>query len=518
MTFDERAGTLTRDEIAALLASHEQLEARVTELTRQLDWFKQQLFGQKSERRPLGGNGRQLALGEALPAPPAPPPGITVAEHQRRRSSRSETAESEEPLRFDATVPVEEIRLPAPALDDDHELVSEKVTYRLAQKPASYVVLKYIRPVVKTKIDGTLSCPPAPVAVLGRSLADVSLLAGLVIDKFLYHLPLYRQHQRMEAAGIHLGRSTLTSLVHRTGDLLEPIYEALLASIRSGRVIAMDETPIKAGRDGPGKMKQGYFWPLYGDQAEVAFPFAPTRSHAVVRELLAGYQGVLLSDGYEAYQRFAEKQAEVVHAQCWSHTRRQFLTAEGVEPDLTETALTFIRQLYEQEALLRPKLLEREKRLEWRALHCKPIVAGFFEWLKGVLRDRILLPRNPFTEAAGYALAREKPLQVFLEDPDVPIDTNHLERQIRPISVGRKNWLFCWTEVGARYVGVFQSLLATCRLQGVDPYTYLVDVLQRVDSHPANDVAALTPRLWKDRFAAEPLRSAIDPPVYDAVR
>jgi hypothetical protein len=207
--------------------------------------------------------------------------------------------------------------------------------------------------------------------VLGRSLADVSLLAGLAIDKFLYHLPLYRQHQRMEAAGIHLGRSTLTSLVHRTGDLLEPIYEAVLASIRSGRVIAMDETPIKAGRDGPGKMKQGYFWPLYGDQAEVAFPFAPTRSHAVVRELLAGYQGVLLSDGYEAYQRFAEKRAEVVHAQCWSHTRRQFVQAEGVEPELTVTALEFIRRLYEQEALLRPKLLEREKRLEWRALHCK---------------------------------------------------------------------------------------------------------------------------------------------------
>jgi len=441
MTFDERAGTLKRDEIAALLASHEQLTTLCTELTarnaelaRQLEWFKQQLFGQKSERRLLGGKGRQLALGEALPAPPAPPPGITVAEHQRRRSSRSETTESEEPLRFDATVPVEEIRLPAPALDDDHELVSEKVTYRLAQKPASYVVLKYIRPVVKTKSDGTLSCPPAPPAVLGRSLADVSLLAGLVIDKFLYHLPLYRQHQRMEAAGIHLGRSTLTSLVHRTGDLLEPIAEALLASIRSGRVIAMDETPIKAGRDGPGKMKQGYFWPLYGDQAEVAFPFAPTRSHAVVRELLAGYQGVLLSDGYEAYQRFAEKRAEVVHAQCWSHTRRQFVQAEGVEPELTETALEFIRALYEQEALLRPKLLEREKRLEWRALHCQPIVADFFEWLKGVLRDRILLPRNPFTEAADYALAREKPLQVFLEDPDVPIDTNHLERQIRPIA------------------------------------------------------------------------------------
>lgn len=126
-------------------------------------------------------------------------------------------------------------------------------------------------------------------------------------------------------------------------------------------------------------------------------------------------------------------------------------------------------------------------------------------------------PRNPFTEAAGYALAREKELRVFLQYPDVPIDTNHLERQIRPIALGRKNWLFCRTEIGAKYVGIFQSLLVTCRLQGVDPYVYLVDVLQRVERHPARHVAMLTPRLWKEHFAAAPLRSPIDRAVKNAV-
>ena len=143
-------------------------------------------------------------------------------------------------------------------------------------------------------------------------------------------------------------------------------------------------------------------------------------------------------------------------------------------------------------------------------MHCKPIVDDFFEWLKIAVEGQFLLPSNPFTAAANYALERERALRVFLEYPDVPIDTNHIERQIRPIALGRKNWLFCWTEIGAHYVGVFQSLLATCRLQGVDPYTYLVDVLQRVETHPAGDVAALAPRLWKERFAADPLRSAID--------
>jgi transposase len=149
-------------------------------------------------------------------------------------------------------------------------------------------------------------------------------------------------------------------------------------------------------------------------------------------------------------------------------------------------------------------------------VHCKPIVDEFFEWLKRVIEERILLPRNPFTEAAGYALAREGPLRVFLEYPAVPVDTNHLEREIRPIAVSRENWMFCWTEIGAKYVGIFQSLLVTCRLQGVDPYTYLVDVLQRVERHSASEVAKLTPRLWKEHCAADPLRSDIDRRVKNA--
>ena len=140
----------------------------------------------------------------------------------------------------------------------------------------------------------------------------------------------------------------------------------------------------------------------------------------------------------------------------------------------------------------------------------------FFEWLKAALEGTRVVTLEPVTEAAGYTLGREPPLRVFLDYPDVPIDTNHQEREIRPIALGRKNWMFCWTEVGAQCVGIFQSLLATCRLQAVDPYTYLVDVLQRVDDHPASDVARLTPRLWKEHFAGDPLRSEIDRPVKNA--
>jgi transposase len=524
MTTNERASSLSHDEIVALLESHDalaaekgdlavandQLTAENTELRRQVAWFQRQLFGTKSERRILGPEGRQLFLGEMEGDVSAPAPTETVASYSRRKSRLDPGDET--PPRFDPSVPVEVIRIPPPepVSPETHEKVSEKTTDRLAQRPGSYVVLRYVREVWKRKEDGVLLCPPAPAAVLEKSLADVSLLAGLVIDKFQFHLPLYRQHQRMAAAGVHLTRATLTNWVHRTAELLEPIYEAQLASILTGSVIAMDETPIRAGRDGPGKMHKGYFWPIYGDRDEIAFPFSDSRSHAFVEEVLGQFGGTLQSDGYDAYQRHAERVDGLVHALCWSHTRRNFEEGMGSEPALCGEALKRIGDLYDVEAVLRKKDAPPEKRQAFRGERAKPIVDGLFAWLKETVQTQVLLPSNPFLQAARYAQEREDGLRVFLEKPEVSLDTNHLEREIRPIALGRKNWLFCWTEIGARYVGVIQSLISTCRLQGISPYTYLVDVLQRIDTHPAGRVHELTPRLWKECFAANPLRSDLD--------
>ena len=139
-----------------------------------------------------------------------------------------------------------------------------------------------------------------------------------------------------------------------------------------------------------------------------------------------------------------------------------------------------------------------------------PIVEEFFEWLTTELTDLTILPSSPFSKAASYAIERKGSLSVYLSDSDVPIDTNHLERALRPIPMGRKNWLFCWTEVGAEYVGKIQSLLVTCRLHGINPYTYFVDVLQRISITKAADVADLTPIRWKELFAHQPLKSDLE--------
>src|SRR5262249_23309177 len=197
--------------------------------------------------------------------------------------------------------------------------------------------------------------------------------------------------------------------------------------------------PTKAGRHGKGNLHTGYFWPLYGDQEEIAFPFAASRAQAVVREALGQFCGVLVTDGYIVYERFAQTVNRLVHAQCWSHTRRRFVDAERAEPRLVAEALERIGAFYKEEASIRARGLEAEAKLAHRGEFTKPQVEAFSAWLKQTLMTAVLLPSNPFAQAARYAVEREAALKVFLAYPNVPIDTNHLEREIRAIALGRRS-------------------------------------------------------------------------------
>jgi transposase len=500
-----------------------QLEEHNRRLEQRIAWFERQLFGEKSERRHCAPPPEQLSLGAGLGDPaPAATPTQPVAAHQRRRTTKP-VANDAETLFFDpARVPVEVIPVPNPEMqglaEDAYVVIGEKVTHRLAQRPGSYVILKYVRPLIKRTDTQTLACPPAPPAVIEGGRADVSFLAGLVVDKFLYHLPLYRQHQRLLAAGITVSRQWLTQQVLTVALLLAPLVAVMLQDIRACRVKAMDETPIKAGRKGPGKLKSGYFWPIWGDTddgggGDIVFLYRPSRAAIHVREGLgeAGEGQVLLSDGFVVYAQYAERTG-IAHAQCWTHTRRYFERAKDCEPEASAEALARIGELYRVEAEIRDQGLTGAAKRDYRLTHAKPVVDAFFDWAEAQLRRAALLPSNPLTKALSYALERRAGLRLYLDDPDVPIDTNHLERALRPIPMGRKNWLFCWSEVGAEAVATLQSLIVTCRLHDIDPYDYLVDVLQRIDRHPASQVHLLTPRRWKQHFAANPLRSDLQRP------
>mgnify|MGYP001232393215 FL=1 len=513
---------LTHDELQSLLkeqgAQIVAMSTRIEELTRQVAWYQRQLFGSRSERRILEAtNSLQLYLGEELlQAPEEPPPSsTTLVEYERahrRRPTEFENADSR--LNFGPEVPVEVIEVPNPELEglgpDDYEVIEERRTCRLAQRPGAYVVLMYVRKVVKIKkshgqsqegasdacagqgdgvgeaaplesaddplgqeassvpsgdeveteaeseVEGVrtdgplpdapseehpttrLSCPTVPPTIFDRSFADVSLLAGLAVDKFLFHLPLYRQHQRLEQTGVHLHRGTLTRLVHRTAELLDPIHTAVLSSVLQSSVLTVDETPTKAGR-GQGKMSRGYFWGFYGSEDEVAFVFSRNRSGATLRELLSDYKGRLLADGYEVYKTFAASQEGVILHQCWSHTRRAFLEAEKSAPDKVNRVLSWIQTMYAMESKGRGS---PEELHELRHRVSKPIMEDLFGFLEEELHKAALLPSNPFLKAAVYAVERKAALMACLDDPAVPLDTNHLEREFRPHAVGRKNWMF----------------------------------------------------------------------------
>jgi len=504
---------------AQFIALVQTLFATVQSVQSQLEWFQRQMFGTKSEKLRVLESAHQLALGEVLAVAPQPVPAKErlVAAHTRREAQQDAAVGEADSVPFfdEARVPVETIELPAPQTEglrhDEYEVISQKVSYRLAQRTGSYVILKYLRSVIKRVDNQAISCAPAPAGVIDGSRADVSFVVGLLVDKFCYHLPLYRQHQRLIDSGIDVSRAWLTQLSQRSISLLVPIYDAQFDSIRASRVKAMDETPVKAGRKARGKMKTGYFWPVYGEHNEVCFPFFPSREGENVERALGVKHApgsVILTDGYAAYASYAKK-VGIAHALCWSHSRREFVDAQTTEPQRVIEALRRISALYAIEEEIRKLGLTGEAKTLHRLTHSKPHVESFFAWVDRGLEEHGLLPATLFTEALNYVRKRRLGLEIFLTDPDVPMDTNHLERNLRTIPMGRKNWNFCWTELGAKHIGIVQSLIVTCRLHGIDVYTYLVDVLQRAAQHPAARVAELTPRQWKLHFAANPLRSAL---------
>lgn len=496
-----------------LETEHTSLRETFAGIQQRLAWFEKQLFGQKSEKRALE-LGMQLSLlGDMVP-PLTQPEGETeyTTYTRRKGKQRPDDCVNDSGLRFNDNVPVKVITLIPDELKgedaDQYEVIGVKSTFRLAQRPASFDVLRYDRQIIKHKDSDTILPSAAPFNVLDKSVADVSFIVGMLVDKFQYHLPLYRQHQRLAAAGITLSRSTLGTIVARGIDLLYPIVDAMLTSILQSQVLAMDETPIKAGKAGPGKMKQSYFWPVYGDKDEIVFTFSTSRGRQHIEGILKHrFKGTLLSDGYSAYASYIKANEGLTHAQCWVHSRRQFIAAENSWPQPAKEAISLIAKLYEIEETIRNQKLTDDKKRQYRLTHSKPVVDRFFTWCDDTLQNLTLLPKDPLLKAIGYVQSKEMALRVFLEEPDVPLDTNHLERALRPIPMGRKNWLFCWTEIGAEHVGVIQSLIVTCRLHDINVNDYLTDVLLRISQHPASLVHELTPRYWKTKFADNPLRS-----------
>lgn len=271
-----KQGSALTSAVEELTAENAQLRRDLQIVRHQLDWFQRQLFGEKSERRlvDVPVEQGQLFAEDTAKSGQATEPTQTVAEHTRRKKQRQPEHVLDKGLRFDDSVPVRVIDRTPDELKgdkaDQYVIPGYDSTFRLAQRTGSYEVLEYRTPRFKEKGTDHIEHMPAPPNVLDNCSADVSLLAGLLVDKFAYHLPLYRQHQRLKDAGITLARSSLLNWRGRAIDLLEPVAHALYQSILGSHVLGMDETPVKAGKSKTkGKMQQGYLWPMYGCQVPI---------------------------------------------------------------------------------------------------------------------------------------------------------------------------------------------------------------------------------------------------------
>ena len=503
------SGRLVSDnaEMAATIASQEAriaaLAAQGAALAAQISRLQRDLYGSRSERRSEGGDGSEGDDGENR--------------HRGGKSGRKKDrgdAVNDTGLRFGADAPVIDIPVTPPEIEglseDDYEVISERVHCRVAALDWRHVVIRYRYLKVKIRETGALVSAPARESVFKNSAVDVSFVAGMLIDKFLWHLPLHRQHQMLAAGGITVNRGSLSQWANRAIALLKPVHDAQWRSVLESAVIQMDETPIRAGRQpgNPGSMKKGYFWPVLGDRGEVVFPFATSRRHEHAAEFLGAYSGTLVSDGYGAYEAYvAARGGAVTHQGCWIHTRRNFWEQKDNHPELAGEALKLIGAIYKIENEIAGKSSAR--RLAARRTRSRKAVDRFWDWCEQTLKDPALTPKHPVRKAIGYATERKATLEVFLGDPDVPLDTNLVENKLRGAKLGQRNWMFAWTELGAEHAGIMNAMFATCRMQGVDPRAWLTDVLLRIDSHPASRVDELTPRRWKELFAHDPMTSDV---------
>lgn len=509
------------DKESQLAKKDAQLEEQESKIERQkarIEWFERYLFGVRSEKRLMSVPEEQLKLDFMLkeyPIPELEPEAPTVVTYKRRnnKKERMEDCLSEKGLRFGPNVPVKEVKLESPEKaglkEDEYTVIGTKEFYRIGQKPASYVVIKYVQEVIKKKGFEKPSASKLPTSPIPGSYADVSFLSGMIVEKFLYHSPLYRQHQRIQRSGITLNRAVLTRLTTKALELLKPIYTAQLSSALQSKVLAMDETSILIKHPSKKGMKQTYFWPIYGDKDEVCFPWSTTRGHHFAKEILGEYCGVLLSDGYQAYATIAKELSKIKHAVDWVHARRKFEMAEKAGLKEASPVMDLFALLFKNEAEIKELNLSGDEKAIFRTEKSIQVVDEIFKYLRKVKAANFFSKDDLLYKAIQYSLEREQGLRLFLSDPDIPLDTNFLERALRCIPMGRKNWLFCWTELGAEACNIAQSLIQTCLLHGIDPYVYFIDVLQRIDSHPMKDVHLLTPRLWKQHFASKPLSSVI---------
>lgn len=379
-------------------------------------------------------------------------------------------------------------------------VIGEETSERLDVIPAQYRVIVTHRPKLACRACEKIVEAPAPEHLIKSGIPTEAMVASVLVAKYGWHLPLYRQAKMLAVAGIDLDRSTLAFWVGYAAAELTPLYERLKQDLLASAKLAVDETPVPVLDPGRGKTKTGYFWAMPRDERPwggtdppaVVYTYAPGRGGEHLQALLATYRGIVQCDGYAPYKKLPED--HITLAFCWAHLRRQFFDiAKGGDAPVATEALARIAALYEIEAAIRGKAAF--ERLAARQAQSAPLVLAIKDFF-----DRQLARESakvPIAEAIRYGLNHWNGLVRFLDDGRIELDTNIVERSMRPQALTRKNALFAGHDDGAENWAILASLIETCKLHGINPQAYLADVLTRlVNLWPNDRLDELTPWAW----------------------
>jgi transposase len=473
---------------------HKQL--KIDQLTHEMAVLKRWQFGRRSEK--LDPAQRSL-LDETIDA------DLEAIEHELKSLQSGRSAPTKEIPRRTA-LPAHLPRHDVPHEPDSTvcscgcqlERIGEEISERLDYTPGTFEVERHVRGKWVCRRCETLIQAPIPAQIIDKGIPSAGLLAHILVSKFADHTPLYRLSGILERCEVQIPPSTLGAWVGVCGVELTPLAEAMQAELLTRAVLHADETPVAMLKPGLGRTHKAYIWSYGSTQFDasplVVYDFAESRGGHHARAFLGNWRGKLVCDDFSGYKALFKR--DVVEAGCMAHARRKFEELKDSErSELATEALIYYGLLYDVEAHAREQLLDAAGRQRWRQQHARPVADHLREWLT---RQRLKVPDgSAVAKAINYSLGRWEALTRYIDDGDLPIDNNWLENRIRPISLGRKNWLFAGSLRAGQRAAVIMSLIQSAKLNGHEPYSYLKDVLERLPTHPASRIQELLPHRWK---------------------
>ncbi len=474
------------------------LQSKANYLQFQLDQYKRMVYGSKRERFIPDADKKQMRLPfDVEPLHEAEEEEKTIT--YKRKTKKRMNHPGRMPL--PDHLPVEEIIIEPQEDTSDMKCIGKEVTDKLEVIPAKLFIKRYIRNKY-IKMEGGIGLEhkgviaPLPTFAIEKGIAGSGLLAQIIIDKFIDHLPIYRQIERFKRENIKLSSSTINGWQESVCNLLEPLYQTLKHRVLSQGYLQVDETPINVlDKNKKKNIFRGYHWIYYSPlEKTVLFDFREGRSARGLTILLKDFKGYLQTDGYAVYDKFG-KQKSITLLNCMAHARRGFEKALKNKNLKAEYAMKMFGKLYDVERKAREQNLTPEQRHRLRLDESLPVLNEFGKWIAETRKQT--LPKSSLGEALTYCTNRWDGLNNYLIDGSLEIDNNPAESAIRPIAVGKKNYLFAGSSRGAERAAMFYSFFGTCKKNNVNPFMWLKKVLDIIPDYKANKLEDLLPQNLK---------------------